>query len=294
MTTDLSAEYLKACQSGRLSEVKDFLNSDPTIFSKKKHKNAGVLAALWNSDRLVVQLLMYLGVEQFGNEYFSRKTTKNETPLHGFSMFGDDDLIKRAIASGALVDVRTSGKRTPIHIAAQYGMDHTIRLLIDSGADVNAKEKSQRSALHFTTKASTIKLLVSLGANVNAVNKWGDTPLHERAHKNSLSACQALIESGAHINARSNAGDTPLIQACKNEDCFDAAILLLQAGADEFISNDKNSTIVSLSKTKVHLRTAYNAFLAMNAMQKIIDKNSPSTRHRENPPALAAGRFRSR
>jgi ankyrin repeat protein len=92
--------------------------------------------------------------------------------------FGNSELIKKAIAHGAVVNAKDPAGRTVLMLAAgsEYFSPGTIQLLLDSGADLNAKSASGETALDIARRSGqkgVVDLLVKAGA------KSGDAPARQ-------------------------------------------------------------------------------------------------------------------
>jgi Ankyrin repeats (3 copies) len=84
----------------------------------------------------------------------------------------------------------------------------------------------------FKNEVKCVSLLLAFNADPNArAHPSGWTPLHDAAYSNSKESIALLVAAGAHVDARANSGATPLCFAAQ-EDAADAAMLLLQRGAD--------------------------------------------------------------
>ena len=116
------------------------------------------------------------------------------------------------------------------------------------------------TALHaaaFSYDAEMARQLVARGADVRARNRRGAEPLHAAvlgapgsAHWNPTrqqTVIRFLVEAGADPNARAAGGVTPLHRAVRNR-CSAAVEVLLAAGADARLENDRGSTASDLAQ----------------------------------------------
>lgn len=88
------------------------------------------------------------------------------------------------------------------------------KYLIEQGGNVNHDVFSEGVLLSFAARDGELRFceyLIDVGADVNhAMPKGGETPLHNAAEANQLSAIDMLIEHGAEVNQRSKNGKSEL------------------------------------------------------------------------------------
>lgn len=93
-----------------------------------------------------------------------------------------------------------------------------VNLLLSQGADVNSTGGDGFSALHYATAAGcveVVKTLIEAGTNLNAQpKKNGLTPLHFAAHSaRVLDAAITLLNAGADVTLTDAGGRTPFDMA---------------------------------------------------------------------------------
>lgn len=90
---------------------------------------------------------------------------------------GDVDTLTSLITSG--VDVNIAGKNgiQPLHQAAFYGQDEIARLLIQSGANIQGRDAFGRTPLHWAKKPGVARILMQCGADIDDSDNEGNTPL---------------------------------------------------------------------------------------------------------------------
>lgn len=94
-------------------------------------------------------------------------------------------------------------------------------------------------------------MLLEKGANVNIADIRGSTPLHRAASKGILAVVKLLVErNDIKINFKDAYGSTPLHLACE-EDREQAAILLVEHGADIEAKNRDNQSPIDLCTPKL-------------------------------------------
>ncbi len=115
------------------------------------------------------------------------------------------------------------------------------------------------TALHaaaFSYDPEMARDLIGRGADVRARNRRGAEPLHAAVigvpgsanwnPRGQRDVILCLIEAGADPNATAAGGVTPLHRAVRNR-CSAAVEVLLRAGADPGLSNDRGSTASDLA-----------------------------------------------
>ncbi|EEP81292.1 predicted protein [Uncinocarpus reesii 1704] len=123
--------------------------------------------------------------------------------------------------------------RTALLIAASWGDDEIIRLLIDSGANINAVCDSGNTLLYYAAgacSAKTIHFLVDMGLDINMPG-GSRTPLHIAANKLNEEATRALVERGAVVEPL-NYDTTPFMLAANREGSTPILKFLLNHGAN--------------------------------------------------------------
>ena len=122
-----------------------------------------------------------------------------------------------------------------------------------------------------------VKRLLSQGADVNSTNGFdGWSALHYAAA--SIYCCvevaKTLIEAGANLNAQSKKGGwTPLHFAAVGAGRLDAAIALLNAGADVTLIDAEGRTPFDMSNGSA-VREYYESWLAAKAISEAFASGS--------------------
>jgi ankyrin repeat protein len=73
-----------------------------------------------------------------------------ETPLHGATIKGNEEIARILIDAGANVNVQTNYGKTPLHVAAIYGNVEIARMLIDAGARKDIQDNEGRLPYELT------------------------------------------------------------------------------------------------------------------------------------------------
>ena len=216
----------------------------------------------------MLQLLLERGADVNAMDH------RYETPLHNAA---NRECILALVAAGAWVDGgAVDDADTPLHEAVGWskwspdrvrGMSgnlERIRTLLEVGANVNALANRNGTPLHYFLERAkpefsrrdelfmlTLSLLLQHGADVNARQAgYGNTPLHIAVEKGlDVRTLDKLLEHGAYVNASDSHGCTPLHGAVE-EDRYEHAERLLQAGADASIADVNGNTVGGIAKGK--------------------------------------------
>lgn len=147
-----------------------------------------------------------------------------------------DSAFRAAVSSADLDDAKKIGA---FHPAVTYPVTVT-----DDSTDPST-DKTHAVSLLFLVQPNndqameTVRYLVSLGADVKAKDDDDATVLEKLCDNVEIS--KYLIGLGVDVNAKDSSGDTALLEV-GNED---AALVLLDAGADATVQNDFGDTIFS-------------------------------------------------
>jgi serine/threonine-protein phosphatase 6 regulatory ankyrin repeat subunit B len=143
------------------------------------------------------------------------------------------------------VGLRDSRGLSPLHFASQNGFLRVIRRLVEAGADIAAFGGGDgttplMAACHTNGKEETALLLLDLGADgVGQKDNEKLTTLHHASEGGLLRVIRRLVEAGADLNVTGGYERiSPLMAACEGRK-EDAALLLLDLGADGVGPRDK-------------------------------------------------------
>ena len=113
--------------------------------------------------------------------------------------------------------------------------------------DVEVRNRVDESPLMLAAFVGDLALCKQLIARDADVNKPGWAPLHYASTKGHVEVIRLLLEEHAYIDASSPNGSTPLMMAAMYG--TPAAVkLLLEAGADPMIKNDKGLTAIDFAQ----------------------------------------------
>jgi ankyrin repeat protein len=153
-----------------------------------------------------------------------------------------------------------------ISLASSFGMTQFVKLLLDQTEErVWARNVYGSTALHeacIKGYEDIAKLLIANGADLLDSNSGRNTPLYLAVAYDRVSMAKTLLSYGhEQVNIICRGGWTALIIAADlaNEEMV---ILLLQAGADHSIRNDRGMTALHLAARKNHIGVAKLLILA--------------------------------
>ncbi|GBL82495.1 Serine/threonine-protein phosphatase 6 regulatory ankyrin repeat subunit C [Araneus ventricosus] len=172
-----------------------------------------------NIDLVKIKLLLE------GNADVNIEDEDEVTPL---CRFGDSDLVKLFLESGADLNAKYKNDNTLLHLACD-GDDHLdiIKILLRNGSDVHAKNEFDQVPLHAAVYRNHVdynQLLLERGVSVHVADINGWTPIHAAAYTGHVEVIRALLDKGADMNSKNKGGKTPLDLAKENENqlCIDA------------------------------------------------------------------------
>ena len=160
------------------------------------------------------------------------------SPLHVATQAGDVELVKKLLARGAAVNVRTpavrmavngtreggrnligGGMQTPLMMAARADWLPVMRALVEAGADPSAVSDNGSTLLMFGAggRRATVEYAYQIDPHVNVVNQLGQTPMHgaisavvPRSQAEVCEVIQLLADKGAALDELDSAGRTAL------------------------------------------------------------------------------------
>ncbi len=140
-------------------------------------------------------------------------------PLHKATRYGQEDVVKFLLTSGADPNSRDSFGDTPLMAAVAGTRDgvteqcrlRIMRHLLANGAKVDLAGAQGNTALSLAVMLNHplfVEELLKAGADVNTRDAYGCTPLHQAK---DVTLAKLLILSGADIAAVTTNGGTPFM-----------------------------------------------------------------------------------
>lgn len=147
--------------------------------------------------------------------------------------------MRRSEAAEALRLIRESGSAEERGRFAGCGLE----------CPANGSADPNPYAVHRAVKegnADAVALLLQHGADVNVRDATGSTPLHYAAAKKDARTERLLLEHGAEVNCANGEGDTPLHEIMRHGWSRDAAVALLEHGADPMLKGAYGQSLFDL------------------------------------------------
>ncbi|WP_424981333.1 ankyrin repeat domain-containing protein [Maritalea sp. S77] len=164
-----------------------------------------------------------------------RKGYEGFTPLHYASNWRSKnhkrkDLVELILRSKGDPNIQSKYGHSPLHNFSIVGDDESILLLLQNGAKINCFNKSGDTPLHYSCRfghLSTVRMLLEWNASVNAflpnieLNQDGKTPLHSAVQSLNIEVVKLLVRHGANptlatLSSRTKK-ETPLQYAIDHE-----------------------------------------------------------------------------
>ena len=212
------------------------------------------------------------------NRNLNERFEDGQTPLHIAAICNHVSIEKYLLVNEADNSVQDSSGSSALHEAVRYGNVDVIKALLDSGANVNAKDNLGKTPVMIISpkeKSQEIyKLLISYRADLNEKDMFGDTVLHNAIMVNSdAETVSILTNNGADINTRNKEGVTPLHIAVQKDNVA-VARLLTENGADihTLDAKGKSSLDMALSSSQQMLEAVV---IEKNVLTVDSDGNTP-------------------
>ncbi|KAM0417014.1 hypothetical protein ACHAPT_012980 [Fusarium lateritium] len=212
----------------------------PRAFSRPESILCRAVAAVGLAPLVSVLCKAGLDLSQINHE-------TGQTLIHTAIFWGEYEIVRVLLNSGADLSVRDSDGDTPLHLAARMGQPAIVQLLIDHKADLNVKDSTGSSAVHIAIGASehaALDVLLNAGADFKSDDPvTGNPPLTLAADSNSEGCIRVLLEHGADPRTPSS-NESALYRCCNRADMIDTCRLLLEHGADPNESSEEGEMLI--------------------------------------------------
>ncbi len=148
--------------------------------------------------------------------------------------------IKKILAEGGELDLRSRNGRTALHYACYSGNHHIAKLLLSLGADANAEDDEGYTPIFMAVEGcnAVILLLADAGADINKVSHKKTAPIHNACKIGKLGAIKNLIALGASLEGELHAEKSLIrlvIESFKNvfpSSALQMVRMLIKGGAE--------------------------------------------------------------
>ncbi|KAM0520619.1 hypothetical protein ACHAPE_003016 [Trichoderma viride] len=238
---------LFAAEAGDLSIVTWLLEHEADVNATDNLGRSALYFAIKNVHAEVVR------------ELLNWKPQLNNLTTDGQSLIAiaveDVSIMRMLLDAGIDVELLNSNGHAALHIAVGYEKIEIVKLLVDRKANIHHRDAGGWNAITIATSSTTdaeiLRALIEGGANLrDSYPETGSTPLHfAAAHNVELAKILLEFRKTVDLEKRNNDGRTPLLYACEadNAECVK---LLIRAGADINVEDERGWTVLSLTATR--------------------------------------------
>lgn len=244
-------EFTNAVETGNLDQVRESLRNGANPNGSVGVQNIIHLACEKGNIDIVRELL------DNGAELNSRSSKWDDTPLHRACVCGHTEVVAELIKRGAMVHIRNSnGWQTPLENAITFKHFECCKLLVQARAKVNEVNHNVGSTpLREACREGSyeiVELLLNSGADPSLSSPSGITPLYEAVHSPAI--LQLMLDRGAKANVRNgpHAHYPYPIHSAASWGYEDSVRILLKAGADPKVEDDRGITPVALARWQLN------------------------------------------
>lgn len=247
-----------ACSSGDRSLCELLLKHGADLTAKTKNRLTGLHFAAYNGDDDICELLVSTAHEQYPSlkEFLDQKDVEDTTALHisckkGCTRFAEL-LLRHGVDYEAVTGVHLS---CPLHLTAMYGQEEITRLLISSGAAIECRDALLQTPLHRAATYNHVtiaQILLENGACKEAKNMMDQTPFLVSVLYGGIETAQMLLDQGANIMATDSTGNSCLHLAVQYSQKEMVRMLLTHRDKGKFMElrNNELKTVMHLAATR--------------------------------------------
>ncbi|MFN0201464.1 MAG: ankyrin repeat domain-containing protein [Bacteroidia bacterium] len=259
------ALFFKACQEGKLDEIKAFLINQPNLLNRLNHEGRSALGVAATHNQKDVALFLLAQNIDTDIEAEGQWNALALAVHHGFS-----DLAKALIEKGFPINDK-EGMCIALTQAVEKDNEELFQLLIAKGANLDSKTSYGQTPLYEAVYHSKIKFvepLLQVGADPDIANEGGYSPIYYAIYNKQIAILKKLLQYGANPNLASSYKETPLYQCASQynntENIYgQMAEVLLEYGADYSLPNQWNTTPYEQTKS-------YNNSYVKEVIEKFI------------------------
>ncbi len=165
---------------------------------------------------------------------------------------GNAELVSILLNRGASPILQEMHGRNAFHEAAQLGDPQILSIVRMAGGDPLSRDKDGNTPLSLVLGKGEPAIKAVLGSNLNLSDSYGNSPIHVAVNSNvAPTTLDMLLKTRYPVNRRNSSGSTPITLAVAQGN-LPLASLLLQYGADPFVSDNTGECAVSLALKGKH------------------------------------------
>jgi hypothetical protein len=206
---------------------------------------------------LLFSLFFCLAMTVMGTAHANESTASLPALFLAAAAENDSVTVQELLAQGVDTESRDANGRSALLLATHHNAIDVARILIDTGANVNAMDNITDSPYLYAGAEGRLEILrmtLAHGADLASVNRYGGTALIPAAHHGHVETVRELLKTGIDIDHINNLGWTALLEAIILGDggpiYIEIVRLLIEAGADENISDENNVTPLTHATTR--------------------------------------------
>jgi ankyrin repeat protein len=191
-----------------------------------------------------------------GGQALHKTDDKGRTALHWAALRGHGKVVAFLLRQGAETNSRDSWDRTPLLCGCKKGRLGVVRVLARHMGDYGLKERyaGAKTVLHWAATEGhekVVALLVGMGAQANSRDAFSKTPLMWACEEGHLRVVGMLPQyMGKESLKEKDANGRTVLHWAVEKGYHEAVKILLLAGADPTITDNKGRTPLALAKEK--------------------------------------------
>ncbi|SRR6266478_4179429 len=202
-TPNSQEDFLKAIATGKVTEVREMLNTDSSLANTNvPGETSALLYAVYHRQPQIAAVLLPY-----------RKS--DLTIFEGAALGENERLLTLLRQDPKLVNAVSGDGFTPLHLASFFGQTSSLEFLIRNGArlETHSENKLNATPLQSAVAAHQVKsaaVLLAHHANPNCRGELGYTPLFEAAESGQVDVVVLLLKHGADRTIKGTDGKTTL------------------------------------------------------------------------------------